>query len=189
MSINLEATKCCPGTTLFHGLDSLSLRFRVSMCLSPFLQTFPEDILYTEPYPIFLSPSNTDFSISLATPAPLSCCSTSLFSLCLLISLIFLFFCLSLSEYVYVFQVSLSLCFSHSPSLPPHVHPKHVFLSRPALSLGTSLHPSSHMSLTTIVSIGSAGPPWASHYSAFYFLSLFYSHCLCHPLSRTPLFG
>lgn len=89
-------------------------------------------------------------------------------------------------------SVLLPFCFSHSLYLStlshPYTHLNRVFYSRPGLFLGTSFHPSSHMGLTIIASLGPAGPPWVSHSSQCFFLCLLFSHCLCHPLFKTPSF-
>lgn len=120
-----------------------------SMYLSPFLQTFPEDMLCAEPY-AFFSLSTTQRFLHLSG---YTCPILPVSVLCLLNSLIFL----SPSLTVCISFKGLSILVTLFPSLPPHAHPKCVLLSRPGLSLGTSLHPSSHMGLTTIVSLRSAG--------------------------------
>lgn len=105
-----------------------------------------------------LSPQHRDFSISGYTCPTLRLC---LYSLCVSLSpLSFsssLCLCLSLSLTVCISFKCLSILVTLFPSLPPHAHPKCVFLCRPGPSLGTSLHRSSHMGLTTIVSLRSAG--------------------------------
>lgn len=134
------ATKCCPGTTLLHGPDSLFLRLRVSMCLSPFQQTFPEDILCAEPYAFFSLPTTQRFLHLSGYTCPILPVSV----LCLLISLIFLFFSQSLSFSlplcVYLFQGS--FYFSHSLSISTSSCPPQVCLTLQAWSLPGHKSPS-----------------------------------------------
>lgn len=186
------ATKRCPGTTLLRGPDSLFLRLRVSTCLLPFLQTFSEDILCADPY-IFLFVPTTQRFLHLwlhLSHSP----SLSLFSLCVLISLIFLFFSLSLSfslpDCVCLFQVS--FYFSHSLSISTPSCPPQVCLSLQAWSLARHKSPSlqphgSHYHSLSKVCWPLRGP-LTLHYASFSIS--FFSHCLCRPLSGTySLFG
>ena len=63
---------------LFLSPCCLFLRLRVSMCLSPFLQRCPEDILCAESY-TFPSPPKTSISASLWPPLSYSPCLSPLF--------------------------------------------------------------------------------------------------------------
>lgn len=118
MSINLAATKDCPGSTLLCGLDSLFFSPSRSLFLCVYY-LFCRHVLKTycaKPY-VFLSfsPEHIHFSISLVPPVPLLHLSLSLplALFCLLISLIFLFFSVSVS-----LSLSLSECVYLSCKLP-----------------------------------------------------------------------
>lgn len=169
------------------------LRLRVSMRLSPFLQTFSEDILCAEPY-IFLSLPTTQRFLHLWLHLSHSPC-LCLYSLCVSSSpLSFsssLCLCLSLSfsDCVYLFQVS--FYFNHSLSISTPSCPPQVCLSLQAWSLARHKSPSlqpygSHYHSLSKVCWPLRGP-LTLHYASF---SISFSLCLCRPLSRTySLFG
>lgn len=135
---------------------------RVSMCLSLFLQTFPEDILCAEPSTL-ACPPETSISPSLwphLSHSPCLCFSP-LFECP---NLPLLSQSVSFSPFLSVctsqLSFSVSVIFSYSLLLAPL---KHLLLSRPYCSLEISLHPSSHMGLSHRVSLGSVILPWPSH--------------------------